>query len=882
LYAQQGQRIYTRFNDKWKFIKNADMPTGSQSNKAQWQPVHLPHTWNIADVMDDVPGYYRGIGWYKKTFTVDTRFKNKELFLFFEGANQATEVYINGKKAGAHTGGYTSFYIPAHRYIKWNGDNEMLVKVDNSYDSTIAPLSADFTFFGGLYRDVFLTVVNPVHFSCNDRGGKGVYISTPVVSRKNAVVNIKGVISNKDKVQKKIKINTTIRNKEGRIVATQNTIATIRPRSDQQFTQQMPAVQNPHLWSPEDPYLYKVITKIIDAVSGAILDEITNPLGLRWFSFDAVNGFFLNGESYKLIGASRHQDYPGMGNAVPDAIARKDVELLKNMGGNFLRVAHYPQDPSVLQACDSLGLLASVEIPIVNEITESENFYNNCVSMQLEMIKQNFNHPSVIIWCYMNEVLLKPHFNSDKERQKIYFAAITTLAKRLDSITRAEDPDRYTMIAHHGDLRRYKEAGLIEIPMVVGWNLYSGWYGAELSDFPVFLDAFHKSFPHKPMLVTEYGADADPRIRSSEPVRFDKSVEYTTDFHHFYLTTMMKRPFVAAAVVWNLADFNSETRTETMPHINNKGLLEWDRTPKDPYYFYQAMLLKTPFIKILGPSLRGGVTDSIGICYQTLQIAANLDSVSLIVNGKKAGTVKIENGLGKLSVPFIAGPNHIEARAGIHADSATINCQLEPYSLDDNTLPFHQVNILLGARRSFTEKDKQLVWLPDQPYRKGSRGFVGGQSFRIANGRMPYGTDKNIAGTDNDPVYQSQQTGIDKYKLDVPAGEYELTLYFAELLGGAVKVLPYDLSNGGRTEEASMRIFDVYVNDVLMLDKFNIARQYGSATAVSKSMKVTVTGTKGIEIIFKAVAGETVLNALELKRLPQAAKPHASETKPDR
>jgi beta-galactosidase len=882
LNAQQGQRVINGFNDDWEFIKDADMPVGSVDKKAPWQSVRLPHTWNIADVMDDVPGYYRGVGWYKKTFTVDARLKSNEMFLYFEGANQATEVYVNGTKAGTHTGGYTSFYIPVHPYLRWSGVNEVIVKVDNSYDSTIAPLSADFTFFGGLYRDVFLVSLNPVHFSLSDKGGKGVYVSTPLVSKENARVNIKGVISNNGKIQRKVKVHTFIRNRDGNVVLDKKTLVTIKPGFDQHFIQEMPAIQKPHLWSPEDPYLYKITTTIIDAASGIMLDEITNPLGLRWFSFDAGKGFFLNGESYKLIGASRHQDYPGMGNAVPDALARRDVELLKNMGGNFLRVAHYPQDPSVLEACDSIGLLASVEIPVVNEISESAIFYNNCENMQREMIKQNFNHPSVIIWCYMNEVLLKPHFNNDKERQKIYFSAIERLAKRLDSITRAEDPARYTMIAHHGDLKRYRDAGLINIPMVVGWNLYSGWYGAELGDFPVFLDAFHTAFPDKPMLVTEYGADADPRIRSRQPVRFDKSVEYTTNFHQFYLTTMMERPFVTAAVVWNLADFNSETRTETMPHINNKGLLEWDRTPKDPYYFYQAMLLKKPFIKILGPSIRGGVSDSIGISYQSLQVAANVDSVSLFVNGKRNTTIKIENGLGVLAVPFVAGVNHIEAKSGEHADTMTIRCELEPYYLGDDHVAFHQLNILLGANRFFTEKDKELVWLPDQPYRKGAWGSVGGKPFRIANGRMPYGTDKNINGTDNDPVYQSQQTGIDKYKLDVPAGEYELTLYFAELMGGAVKVLPYDLSGGGRNEEQSKRIFDVYVNGVLMLDKFDIAGQYGSATAVSKSIKITVADTKGIEIEFKAVVGETVLNALELKRLPGKAVNRASDTISDR
>ncbi|MEI9956219.1 MAG: glycoside hydrolase family 2 TIM barrel-domain containing protein [Ferruginibacter sp.] len=224
----------------------------------------------------------------------------------------------------------------------------------------------------------------------------------------------------------------------------------------------------------------------------------------------------------------------------------------------------------------------------MNEITESEAFYQNCKNMQVEMIRQNYNHPSIIIWCYMNEILLKPHFTNDKERQKIYFAAITKLAQSLDSITRKEDPYRYTMIANHADFTKYNDNKLTTIAMITGWNLYSGWYSAKQEDFPAFLDRHHEKLPNQPFMITEYGADADNRIRSVAPLRFDKSVEYTTKFHQFYITEIMKRPFVAGSVVWNLADFNSETRTETMPHINNKGLLTWDRIPKDPYYLYQA------------------------------------------------------------------------------------------------------------------------------------------------------------------------------------------------------------------------------------------------------------------------------------------------------
>ncbi len=862
LYAQPSPRTITNINHEWLFTK--ENKTGQQ---VKWETVHLPHTWNTDDVMDDVPGYYRGVGLYKRKLIADKKLKGKQFYLLFEGANQVAEVFINGIKAGEHTGGYSAFTVCITDLISFEKENEVLVKVDNSFNQDIPPLTADFTFYGGIYRDVWLQAVDAVHFSLNDNG---LYINTPSVSTKNATVQVKATISNKELSSKKIRIKTVIKNKEGKTVAAVSQLVVIKPGTVWSVPQPLINIKNPELWSPESPYLYTITSEIRETATGKLVDVVTNPLGLRWFHFDAAKGFFLNGKSFKLVGTSRHQDYKGLGNALPDDLAIQDIVLLKKMGGNFLRIAHYPQDPSVLAACDSLGILTSVEIPVVNEITETDHFYDNCLAMQVEMIRQHYNHPSVIIWCYMNEVLLRPRYNNDKEKQKIYFASVTKLAKALDSITRKEDPYRYTMMAHHGDYNRYKETGLIDIPMIVGWNLYAGWYGPKLTDFPAFLDTFHKKHPLKPMLVSEYGADADPRIRSTEPVRFDKSVEYTTKLHQYYFTEMMKRPFVAAAMIWNLADFNSETRTESMPHINNKGLLEWDRTPKDPYYYYEAVLSKNAFIKILGVATAAGVADSSNtFCIRPVQVAANIGEIELIMNGRSVGKKQTENGLSEWELPFMNGENNIEVKGErngkIYTDKMIVSFSLQPYSFDQK-IPFQQMNILLGANRYYIDDEKQL-WIPDQSYHEGSWGYIGGKMFKTPeNGRLPYGTDKNIAGTDNDPVYQTQQMGIYKYRLDLPAGKYELTLHFAELLGGQVKELPYNLSGPDRIEPNGKRIFNVFVNGKLLLNNFDIAEQYGSATAVTKTLSVTVSGTTGIEIDFKSIEGEPVLNALQVKK----------------
>lgn len=835
---------------------------------AVWQTVSIPHTWNVSDVMDDTPGYYRGEGWYRKKWKLPREWKGKQVYLCFNGANQVTKVFINGKKAGEHTGGYTGFTIPLNAYLDWNGDNSIAVCVDNSFNQNIPPLSADFTFYGGLYRGVSLMALQPVHFSTDDNGSQSVFITTPQVSKQQAVVNVRGKFTNEKKSIAKIKVLTIVLDKDNNKIGEQSSAYTIAANKDQVFEQTLSNISSPHLWSPDDPYLYKIITRIVDAATGNTLDEVSNPLGFRWFRFDAAKGFFLNDQPLMLVGTSRHQDYQGLGNAVPTDIARKDVALIKEMGGNFLRVAHYPQDPAVMQACDELGLLTSVEIPVVNEITETDTFYNNCLHMQREMIRQNFNHPSVVMWCYMNEVLLRPHFNNDKPRQKIYFNNITKLARSLDSLTRKEDPTRYTMMAHHGDFNRYKEVGLIDIPMVVGWNLYSGWYGANMNEFPAFLDQFHKNYPNKPMAVTEYGADADPRIRSNDPLRFDKSVEYATAFHQFYMKEMLKRPFVSAAMVWNLADFNSETRTESMPHINNKGLLEWDRKPKDVYYYYKAILSDKPFIKILGTDQRPGMADSIaGVCWQKIQVAATDGEAVLFINDQSQAVKTIENGIAEWRVPFSNGSNTIRVQmtrdGKTYTDEKTIECRMQPFDIKQANSSFRQLNVLLGAKRFF-QGEKEEWWIPDQEYRAGSWGHIGGKPFKL--NRLPYGTDKDIKGTFADPVYQTQQVGIQKYRVDAPDGDYELTLYFAELLGGITKPIPYNLDSLDRIEPSGKRIFDVWVNDSLVLKSFNIIAQYGPAEAVQQKIKLTVKNGKGIEVTFKAIEGEPVLNALQVRR----------------
>jgi beta-galactosidase len=874
-------RITQSLNASWQFCKGVDLPN-AQIEPTVWQAVSLPHTWNATDVSDDAPGYYRGAGWYHKLLYLPAAWQTRSLYLHFEGANQEAEVYVNGKLAGRHTGGYTAFNVPISELLHFGKDaeaNEVLVKVDNSPNPSIPPLSGDFTFYGGIYRDVYLVAASPVHFALDDHASDGVFVSTPKVSAAAAEVAVRGTLANDSRTARTVQVITKILDHDGQLIAQQQTRVKLAAGQNQAFRQALAWVPQPHLWSPDDPYLYRVVTTVGEGTA-APLDEVTQPLGLRWFRFDADQGFFLNGKPLKLIGASRHQDFEGLGNALPDALHERDVQLLKQMGGNFLRVAHYPQDPAVLAACDRLGLLASVEIPVVNGITDSPAFFRSCETMQTEMIRQNYNHPSIIIWAYMNEVLLHlpPGAKKDNPAGAAYFKRVARLAQRLDSLTRREDPARYTLLVNHGDFDLYRQAGLTAIPMLVGWNLYNGWYSPKLQGFADFLDRHHRELPTKPLLVTEFGADADSRLHAFPPQRFDKTTEYASEFHQFYLEALLARPFVAGAAVWNLAEFNSETRQEANPHLNTKGLLTFSRQPKDAYLYYQARLLKTPFLKIGSRTwtLRSGPAagpDSL-FCAQPVEVYTNQPAVRLLLNGQDLGTRPAERGVARFWVPFGNGMNQLTAQAPgqLLSDQTDIEFLLLPWKLTDTKLPFTEINVSLGDQRYFTDEKLHQVWVPEQAYTPGGWGYVGGHAYQEpGNGRLPYGSGRDIMGTEYDALYQTQRVGLSQFRLDVPDGRYEVTLHFAELeTAPPVEQLAYNLDKSGAAvavpAPSAGRLFDVWLNGELVLPALGAANYLPPLQAVSFKLPITVRGGQGVVLDFKARSGEAVLNGIQVKR----------------
>ena len=814
----QSQQI-TSFNENWSFLVGAD--TLNQS----WKNVRIPHTWNDSDPFDKEAGYYRGLGWYKKEFSLEP---GSRYFMVFEGVNQEADVFINGKKAGEHKGGYTAFNLEITEFLK--SSNTVIIKVDNSHDVMIPPLKGDFNFYGGIYRDVWIYKVNDIHFDLSQYGDKGIFVGTKDVSEESARVVVTSNINNQTSSKTNALIEHELFDGAGKLISKiSKKLKLVGGLNAVKL--ELPLVENPQLWHPDSPNLYRLKSTL--KKDGITIDTQSNPVGFRWFKFDADQGFFINGKSLKLMGANRHQDYLGLGNALLDERHIADVEAIKNMGSNFFRTAHYPQDPAVMDAADKLGLIVSVEIPLDHEITDNQEFLDNSIRMLREMIRQNYNHPSVVIWAYMNEMMLGRNWERDKE----VIERIRLQAIQLEEVVRTEDPDRYTMIPNHGDLDLYIKSGLTEIPMIVGWNLYFGWYEKDIKGAGKFLDQFHALVPQKPVLITEYGAGADQRIRSLNPERFDFSIEWQNKFHQENLIQFDSRDYLAGAAIWNVADFGSESRNDADPKINSKGVLTYHREPKDSYYLYQAWLRKEPVVKIGAKNWKKRWL-STGELHQ-IDIYTNSQEVELFLNGKSLGVKKVNNHIASWEVQFADGENLLNASIEVDEEKYFDFATIEAKVLDWNNINWYEgININCGATFTFNDPVIKQVWIPDQFYTTG-------QIFRPRERGI--GSDKTIFNTQNDPIYQTNRIDGD-YSFKVDPGTYELTFHWAHL------------------DDNEVSVFDVLVNGESQLRTVDIKNSVGSATAFYKKIQVIIEENQ-LEVGMKGIDGKPFLSGLQIRRI---------------
>ncbi len=862
LSGSAQSRVQYGINSVWEFSKEKDF--------AQSEIVSFPHTWNAEDSVDEVDGYYQGEGWYRRNLNVKVD-AQEQIYMTFEGSNQETELFVNGKSVGVHRGGYTAFNFDVTDYLV-DGQNAFLIRVDNSHNPDIPPLSADFTFFGGIYRDVYLVHLPKVHIFDEKYASSGVLVNTEISDASQVKVKIRTNVVNAEAKRQALLVENKILDPNGVEVA--KVTEKLRAEVGQTTHTSEITIKDPMLWSIDNPNLYQIYTTILDS-KGQEIDCVASTMGARWYSFDLDGGFFLNGEYVKLMGTNRHQFFEGLGSALEDPMHVKDIKLLKEMGGNFLRISHYPQDPTILEMCDREGIVTSVEIPMVNAITISDAHLDNSLEMAREMVYQGYNSPSVIIWAYMNEIMLRPPYASDKSiDQDEYGAFLYKIAKTIDDDIRTIDPDRKTMFVCHGSPKAYSQFDLTSIADILGWNLYNGWYSGSFSGFDDALDNYRAQFPDKIHMVTEYGADVDPRLHCFvDAERFDFSSEYGVAYHKHYIKAILERDFIAGSNIWNLNDFYSEYRRDAVPFVNNKGITGVGRERKDSYYLYKAYLSNEPMVHIVNRAwqIRSDVATGDNTLNHFVEIYSNLPEVELFVNGKSYGVQKVVDHCAMFNdVEFINGDNTILATALNdelkHSDAVTVKYLLVPSSFDNDKTPFTEMNVMLGSRRYFEDRDNDVCWIPEQEYTPGSWGYIGGEPFR---GKTRYGTllgsSNDILGSGNDPIYQTQRIDIEGFRADVPDGRYTIDLYMCELLSNEpAEALAYNLGNDVINEEYQDRVFSIAINDVTQRQDLEIAKEYGGSRAVILRYVVVAKNGEGINISFEKQESIPVLNAIRI------------------
>lgn len=769
----QAQREMKTINDNWEFRKSID---------ESWESVNLPHTFNIDAYQQR--NYYQGKGFYRRTLVLPEIVAERRYYMKIDAASKAANIRVNGKEVGSHVGGYTACIVDITEYIR--KENLIEITVDNGRKD-ITPISADFIFWGGIYRDVWLISTPKQHFNMSNMGSDGIFISTPVVNEKRGVLKVKCEVTNDSHESSILEVRSAIYSPQGKLLQTIKQKQKLKSGETYIFENTSGAIESPDLWSPETPSLYLVKTTLVDPKSGKLLDEKNHKVGFRWFTFDGSKGFFLNGKSYKLRGLNRHQDQAPAGVALDDEAHRRDIFLMKELGCNFIRISHFPQDDAILEMCDELGLLAWEEIPIINIVPNTPGYDDNCEYNLREMIRQHYNHSSVITWGYMNEILLtapsigKPEWLACKERT-------VNLAQRLEAVLKEEDPGRASVMAFNMT-NLYNEIGL-NLVDVVGWNLYHGWYVDKLKDFNAWCEDQHRRYPDQPMIISEWGAGSDKRLHSTQGRAFDFSIEYQQTYIEHYLPFIENTEWISGCAYWNFIDFNVAARQESMPRVNNKGLAYNNRIWKDVAYYFKAMWRKDiPVIRIASRDweMRTGEINK----PQSIKIYSNMPEVELFINGQSIGCQKIANCHTVFNVILPEGISVLMAQ-GIKNGKTVQDAMTIQFKSLPNIAEGDELAINVGSNCYFTSDISNLTWLPDQPYTAGGWGYIGGKA---------HSTTSEIYNTLDGPIYQTWREGNWSYKIDAPIGEYEIELLIADVTKPAAQLA--NLLNKNKEEKHS-------------------------------------------------------------------------------
>ena len=613
-------RSTTKLMKNWQFTG----PDGKTT------AVDLPHTWNNIDGQDGGNDYWRGICIYKTRFAAPAFDKNtQQVWLQFEGVNASAKVTLNGVEVTRHDGGYSTFRADVTALLA--DSNELIVEADNSKNDCVYPQKADFTFYGGIYRDVSLLVVNQNHIALGYLGGPGVQI-TPTVNGANADIEVKTWMEGDGEVE------FSIYDAAGAEVLTgkgRDTTVTL---------------ERPHLWDGvRDPYLYTCAVRLV--LNGEVQDEVRQRFGVRSFSVDPKQGFFLNGRPYPLHGVSRHQDRKGLGNAITREMHDEDMQLIKELGANTIRLAHYQHDQYFYDLCDEAGMVVWAEIPYISE--HMPNGRENTISQMKELIVQNYNHACIVCWGVSNEITISTKDNRDmRDNHHV-----------LNDLCHEMDKTRLTTLACYAMCGPFNPVA--HITDLVSWNLYLGWYVPGLFLNDLWMEFFHLCYPNRALGFSEYGAEGMPNLHSSHPRRGDHTEEYQAIYHEYMLRCFDRHKWLWATHVWNMYDFAADARDQGgEPGMNHKGLVTFDRkTKKDSFYIYKAWWGDEPFVHICSKRYTDRTENEIEV-----KVYSNQKNVTLYVDGERLAEQEGEH-IFKFRVK-LNGETKVQAVAGDSIDDA--------------------------------------------------------------------------------------------------------------------------------------------------------------------------------------------------------------------
>lgn len=866
--AQQSIRVVRSLSDGWRFRQD-DKLTGVEAPDfadADWQIVSVPHTWNrVGHYIPDPASHVnrpdninkvQGIGWYRLGFTPGPEFKGKRAWLQFDAASRVAEVWLNGVRLGEHAGGFSRFRLDATRALRPGETNVLVVKADNSAPAnnrptgSTLPLAGDFFVQGGLYRPVSLIATDPVHIDMLDHGGPGVYATTRVIEGRTATVAVRVLLRNDGKRAKRSTATVKLVDAEGRTVAVRSTGLSLAAGGTATVEQEL-AVPGAHLWQGvADPYLYRLVAEL-QADDGKPIDRVEQAFGIRQMAFDPEKGFFLNGKPYRLHGVGLHQDLEGKGWAMSEVDIAADVDMIRELGANTIRLTHYQHGPAIHALADRYGLILWDEIPLVSVWTlgftqkeASPVLIANARQQLRELIRQNFNHPSVAVWGIANEVdfgASLPGFLTGGQGTPDPLP----LLRELNALAKAEDSSRPTTQANCCEGRLF--AGDVDIPVVApaadlsGGNLYFGWYYGSPADLGPHLDGIRKTRPEQPLAVTEYGAGGSVTIHSDDPLGGPpdsrgrrQPEEYMSHIHEDAWATLSGKPYLWGTWLWNSFDFATTVRREGDANdINTKGLVTYDRkVRKDAFYFYKANWNEAPTVHLNG---RRYVDRAYRV--NDLRVYSNARETTLTLNGRSLGArsdcpqmtcvwedVKLDIGENTIVATGRFADGERQDRIVLQASPRTAN----------------EVRIDSGA----------LVAGNAQPARFGSDAFFAGGKPGTVVKPADYGKPEvatKILGAPHPEIASTFREGAFHYRIPLSDGRHMVTLTFIE-----------------PAAKPGERRFDVLANGRPAIRNLDVAAIAGAPlTALVRSFPVTVRGGS-LDLEFRPRVGQAIVSSVEV------------------